>query len=198
MPTPVQLIFVVLIGGAIGYMTNAIAIRMLFRPHRPRRVLFFRFQGVIPKRKAKIARALGEAIERELLDKETLYDDFVNDETKHAFKTTLKQELAARIEAILPAMFKSILGTNVEHAVDRYIEREGDALIETLFAAMKDKGLDNVDIPSLVETKINAMDTQSFEALILGLVKKELRHIERLGFVLGALIGFVQAIILLS
>ncbi len=192
----IQVPLVILIGGTIGYMTNAVAIRMLFRPHRARRVLFLRFQGVIPKRKAKIARALGEAIERELLDTETLYNDFLNDDTKKAFKATLKKELANRLDAVLPSMFKSILGTNLESALGHYIDRDGDALIETLFEAIKDKGLENVDIPSLVETKINAMDTRAFESLILSLVRRELRHIERLGFILGAIIGVIQALIL--
>ena len=54
-----------LVGGVIGYVTNDIAIRMLFRPHTAKHIMGWRVPftpGIIPKEKGRIAEAVGTAI----------------------------------------------------------------------------------------------------------------------------------------
>ncbi|MGN0344676.1 MAG: DUF445 domain-containing protein [Lachnospiraceae bacterium] len=63
------------IGGLIGLITNSLAIRMLFRPHRA--IYIGRFHvpftpGLIPKEKERIAGAIGEVISKYLLDDATI------------------------------------------------------------------------------------------------------------------------------
>ncbi len=59
-----------LVGAAIGYITNWIAIKMLFRPVHAKRVLGIRLPftpGVIPKEKDRLARSIGDTVSRHLL-----------------------------------------------------------------------------------------------------------------------------------
>ena len=54
-----------LVGGVIGYVTNDIAIRMVFRPHTAKHIMGRRVPftpGIIPKEKGRIAEAVGTAI----------------------------------------------------------------------------------------------------------------------------------------
>lgn len=63
------------VGGVIGYITNDVAIRMLFRPHRAKHVWGWRVPftpGIIPKEKGRIAAAVGEAISDNLMSREVL------------------------------------------------------------------------------------------------------------------------------
>lgn len=72
-----------LVGGVIGYITNDIAIRMLFRPHRAKHVLGIRVPftpGIIPKEKGRIAEAIGGAISDNLMNKEVLERYLLSDE----------------------------------------------------------------------------------------------------------------------
>ncbi|MBR5488656.1 MAG: DUF445 family protein, partial [Firmicutes bacterium] len=64
-----------LIGSVIGYFTNYIAVKMLFKPLRP--VYLFGKKlpftpGLIPKRKDDLAVAVGRAVSNSLLTKEDL------------------------------------------------------------------------------------------------------------------------------
>lgn len=62
-----------LLGAMIGYLTNSIAIRMLFRPLREWRVLGVRVPftpGVIPRRRHELAESIGDMVSRELLTPE--------------------------------------------------------------------------------------------------------------------------------
>lgn len=64
-----------LLGGVIGYITNDIAIRMLFRPHKAKYVFGIHIPftpGIIPKEKGRIAEAVGGVISENLMNNEVL------------------------------------------------------------------------------------------------------------------------------
>lgn len=64
-----------LIGALIGYCTNFIAVKMLFKPHNPVFIGNLRLPftpGLIPKRKNELAGAIGAAVSDVLLTKEDL------------------------------------------------------------------------------------------------------------------------------
>lgn len=63
----------ILIGALIGYCTNYLAIKMLFRPRSEKRILGFKIPftpGVIPKNQPRIARAIASMVSKTLLTKE--------------------------------------------------------------------------------------------------------------------------------
>ena len=62
-----QLLVMILISGAIGWITNWVAIKMLFRPHREINFGLFKIQGLIPKRKAEIGSGIANIIQNELI-----------------------------------------------------------------------------------------------------------------------------------
>ena len=57
-----------LLGAFVGYITNYLAIKLLFRPKR--RVLGI--QGLLPKRKAEIAKRAGEVVNSYLVNREAI------------------------------------------------------------------------------------------------------------------------------
>ena len=50
------------VGAVIGYVTNSIAVMMIFRPHEPRGILGFQLHGLVPKRQPDLARKIGEVV----------------------------------------------------------------------------------------------------------------------------------------
>ena len=79
----VSYIIAPLLGGVIGYITNDIAIRMLFRPHKAKYLFGVRIPftpGIIPKEKERIAEAMGCAISENLMSKDVLERYLLSDE----------------------------------------------------------------------------------------------------------------------
>lgn len=73
-----------LLGGIIGYITNDLAIRMLFRPRKAMYIgkLHIPFTpGLIPSQKSRIAASIGNVISSQLLNEETLRQTILSDET---------------------------------------------------------------------------------------------------------------------
>ena len=56
--------------------------------------------------------------------------------------------------------------------------------------------LQDIDISGIIEQRINEMDMDEAEAIILDVMKKELRAIVWLGALLGSIMGTVNALIL--
>lgn len=72
-----------LLGGLIGYITNDIAIRMLFRPHKAKYLFGIHIPftpGIIPKEKGRIAEAIGWVISENLMNNEVLEKYLLSDE----------------------------------------------------------------------------------------------------------------------
>jgi uncharacterized membrane protein YheB (UPF0754 family) len=72
-----------LVGAVIGYFTNYIAIRMLFRPHYPKYFLGIHIPftpGIIPKEKSRIAASIGKAVSENLMNREVLEKSLLRDE----------------------------------------------------------------------------------------------------------------------
>ena len=71
-----------LLGGVIGYITNDIAIRMLFRPHTAKYLFGIHIPftpGIIPKEKGWIAEAIGGVISENLMNREVLEKYLLSD-----------------------------------------------------------------------------------------------------------------------
>mgnify|MGYP003335489021 FL=1 len=56
-----------LVGALIGYATNWLAVKMLFRPRKPTGIGPFQFQGVVPRRQEALADSIAETVQDELI-----------------------------------------------------------------------------------------------------------------------------------
>lgn len=80
------------VGGVIGYSTNWLAIKMLFRPHTTKYVFGRRLPftpGIIPKEKARMATAIGGAISENLMSREVLEKNLLSDEMVERIRTSI-------------------------------------------------------------------------------------------------------------
>ncbi len=82
------------VGAIIGYSTNVIAIKLMFRPINPIQLKPFKFelQGLIPKRKADIATSIGEIIESELISIEEIIDKLIEQSNKEEMIAMIKDK----------------------------------------------------------------------------------------------------------
>ncbi|MFQ6117009.1 MAG: DUF445 domain-containing protein, partial [Candidatus Bipolaricaulia bacterium] len=74
-----------LVSALIGYFTNWVAIRMLFRPHREKRVFGIRIPftpGLIPRRRAELAESIGLAVGEHLVTEEAIAARFADPEVQ--------------------------------------------------------------------------------------------------------------------
>ena len=83
-----------IIGGVIGYITNDIAIKMLFHPRHPIYIGKWRVPftpGLIPKEKDRVARSIGNVVSTQLLNSDILVEVLTSDEMTRKFQEKLNK-----------------------------------------------------------------------------------------------------------
>ncbi|MEW6624967.1 MAG: DUF445 family protein [Bacillota bacterium] len=195
---PAVYFLIPILAAVIGWLTNVIAIKLIFRPYHAVKVplLGMSIQGVIPKRKGEIAINVGRVVEQELLSVQDLIPHFENGIYNKDFIVpmvdTVKTNLLNRLPPFIPEKILSYLGKVIE-----------DVLYKELPLILPDltkKGLKslggNVSISTIISQKINGLELSQLESMIVSVTRKELKYIEILGAILGFLIGLVQALII--
>ncbi|MTL49264.1 DUF445 family protein, partial [Turicibacter sanguinis] len=178
------------VGALIGWITNIFAIKLLFRPIKPIKIPLTRFTivGLIPKRKKEIAKNIGEVVANELISIRELMDEAVTEEDLTQIRFFVKRKIKAVIDEklnIIPFPFKGM----IQGPLDELIETEVNNGLTDIIVNIKDMIELRVNIAKIVEDNIMALDLRELERIILQVAKKELKHIEILGFILGGVIG---------
>ena len=192
----IRILILAIIGGLIGYITNVIAIKLIFRPINPIKIPILNIEiiGMIPKRKLEIATNIGRIVEEEFISVDEITDTIITDQDKQHIIDYIK----VRVKLILNEKMTLIPNTIrnlVQNYVSEIIEDEIREGIDELSEEMIIKANSRINIKEIVEIKINELDLYELETIILQIVKNELRHIEILGLILGFFIGIVQGII---
>ncbi|MBS4537997.1 DUF445 family protein [Clostridium sp. D2Q-11] len=192
-----EIFIMMIIGGLIGWLTNIIAIKLLFRPLYPIEIpiLKLKVQGLIPKRKNEVAQSIGIVVEEELLSIHEIIDKVIEEDDIDKIKVKIMQKINIIVAEKLPPLIPSTFKKMILNYVNDFIDQEGESAIREMMDEMIDKAVDKVQISQIVEEKINAYEIEKIEEIIISVAKKELKHIEILGGILGLLIGFIQGLL---
>lgn len=192
-------LILILIGGLIGWFTNRLAIRLLFKPYEPIRIpiLGFILQGLIPRRKGDLAHSVGVQIESELLSMDDILKAFGSQEQKQELKLFLRLYLNEMLLEKIPFLLRDVMKKPVDHFVSDLMDRESDQLLNEILEYLMEEGAANIKLASMVEAKINDFPMERLEKMVLAVAGRELNHIEWIGGFLGMIIGFFQGALLL-
>ena len=189
-----------LISALIGWITNFIAVKMIFRPRKPINILGFKIIGLIPKRKSDLARKIGETIEKELISHEDIqavintkgfHQDIINS-IMGLLDAFVKQKLAAN--PFVALLLSGELADQVREMVRNEIHAVLPHFMEKMFITMEEK----LDFKAIVQEKIENFDMSRFEEIVYKIAAKELQAIEWFGAILGFCIGIIQVFIIIS
>lgn len=91
-----RIIIAPLVGLVIGYITNDLAIRMLFHPYKPIYIGKWKIPftpGLIPAQRERIAKSLGAAVGTHLLNAETIREEILSEETMQKLRNAIENRL---------------------------------------------------------------------------------------------------------
>ena len=195
-----QFLVMILISGAIGWITNWVAIKMLFRPHKEINFGLFKIQGLIPKRKAEIGSGIASIIQNELISVKDVISNIDREEFSKRLNSliddVLDKNLKKKVKEKFPLLqmfFTDKVAKDVGNTIkDIVMENQ-----EKIFEIFSNYAEENIDFEIIISDKISNFSLDKLEEIITLLAKKELKHIEVIGAILGGLIGVAQYLITL-
>jgi len=188
-----------LIGALIGWLTNYVAIKMLFHPKNEIKIFFFSLQGIFPKRQQAFAEKLGQVVSTELLTAQEVTAHLKEKATSEAvldhIAMRLEEGIASRLPRAFPmlAMFMSNENTEkLKRVLLEHISSLNEELIDKLSGELEEE----LDVQGIVEEKVAAFSSDKLEEILFAIMRREFKFIEVVGAVLGFFIGLMQILLL--
>jgi len=187
-----------IISALIGWITNYIAVKMIFRPRMEVRFCGLRFIGLIPKRKHDLAVKIAETIEKELIShrdiRQILQAEDFHLHTGRLIRTRIDDFINEKLagNTFLSMLVTPDIADRLTNMLMEELQKELPGLIDSLFESVEKK----IDFRMIIKTKIDGFDLLRLESIIYGIASKELKAIEVLGGILGFMVGLVQLVII--
>ncbi|BFG69380.1 DUF445 family protein [Sediminibacterium sp. KACHI17] len=194
------LFLIPVISAFIGWFTNWIAIKMLFHPKEPKKILGITIQGIFPKRQQQFAEKLGKLVSQELLSFADIEQKLIHPDNiqklmpvvEQHIEQFLRQKLAEEMPVI--SMF---IGENTIKQLKGVFMKE----LETLFPVIMQRYMGHLqqelDLEKIVIQKVASFSSDKLEDILQSILSKEFRFVELVGAVLGFIIGLLQVLLTL-
>lgn len=191
-------ILIPIVGALIGWVTNYLAVKMIFHPRRPLRFLGLRIQGLVPRRQSDLAAKIGQTVESRLLTHEDIQEALRSPEVVAEIERAIEDQVEIFIRDKLGknpmiAMFlQGGMARNVRGMLTDQMKAAVPGLIDRFF----ERAQPGLNLKSIVQHRIEEFDLATLESIIYSIASRELRVIVILGGVLGFVVGLGQVLIL--
>jgi uncharacterized membrane protein YheB (UPF0754 family) len=192
------LIFIPLISAFIGWVTNWVAIKMLFHPRHPKKILGITFHGIFPKRQQQFAEKLGKLVSAEFLSFDDIEQKISNPENLKKIMPMIENHvddfLRNKLSTEMPVISMFIGDKTIIKLKESFMKE-----IEILFPLVMKKYAanlkDELDLEMIVIEKVSGFSSDKLEQVLQQIMSKEFRFVEIIGAIIGFFIGLVQVLI---
>jgi uncharacterized membrane protein YheB (UPF0754 family) len=194
------LLLIPVISGFIGWVTNWVAIKMLFHPRKPIRLLGITIQGIFPKRQEQFAIKLGKLVSEQLLSFKDIEQKIVSPENLQKLMPVVESHVDDFLRKKLADVFPVIsmfIGEKTISQLKGHFLNELEALFPVLMKRYMGNLQAELDLEKIVTEKVAGFSSDKLEEILMSIMSKEFRFVEILGGVLGFIIGLLQVAITL-
>jgi uncharacterized membrane protein YheB (UPF0754 family) len=194
------LLLIPVISGFIGWVTNWVAIKMLFHPRKPVRLLGITIQGIFPKRQEQFAIKLGKLVSEQLLSFKDIEQKIVSPENLQKLMPVVESHVDDFLRKKLADVFPVIsmfIGEKTISQLKGHFLNELEALFPVLMKRYMGNLQAELDLEKIVTEKVAGFSSDKLEEILMSIMSKEFRFVEILGGVLGFIIGLLQVAITL-
>lgn len=183
------------ISAFIHWLTIWMALKLLFHPRQPRKILGFTLQGVFPKKQRQIAVSLGRIVGQELLSFGDIEQKITDPENVRRILPLVEQHidnfLRNKLKESMP-MIAMFIGDKTINQMKGVFMKELEELFPVIMSNYVHNLREDLDLEKIVVEKIAGFSNDRLESMLNEFLTKEFRFVEVIGAVLGFLIGLLQ------
>jgi uncharacterized membrane protein YheB (UPF0754 family) len=191
----ITLLLIPVISAFIGWFTNWIAIKMLFHPKVPVKILGITFHGIFPKRQKQFAEKLGKLVSQELLSFSDIEKKISNPENIEKLmpfvETHIDHFLRVKLAEEMP-MISMFIGDKTINQMKAVFIKELQSLFPSIMENYMGQLEKDLDLEKIVIDKVSGFSSDKLEEILQAIMSKEFRFVEIIGGVLGFIIGLLQ------
>lgn len=194
----IKFLSIPIISALIGWFTNYIAVKMIFRPVLPINFFFFKIQGLIPKRQSELANKIASVVTEELIDFNKIGEQNISDESLGKLSELISNNISQYLNELVqanPMLAMFLNSQKIDQLKSELTDRIGSSAPH-LISVVKDEFISKENLSLQISEKIRGFEFYKLEQIVYEISSTELKAIEYLGGIIGFLIGLIQVIIL--
>lgn len=194
------LLLIPIISAFIGWFANRIAIKMLFYPREPKKILGFTIHGIFPKKQRQFAEKLGKMVSDEFLSFGDIEEKITHPGNVKRIMPHIEEHIDHFLRVKLPVQMP-VISMFIGDKTITELKTVFTAELETLFPVIMKNYMTNLqeelNLEKLVADKVSRFSSDKFEQMLYSALSKEFRFLGTIGGILGFLIGLFQVFITL-
>lgn len=183
-------------GLVVGYLTNFLALKLIFRPVHPVKIGPVTVQGLFMKRQKEVSEEYAKILSKELLTAEHIFAYIVETNGMESIAELCRKQVKTMVDNTTGSTRKTLLQLTVgnrkyeriKHVAAEMLVDELPASISSMFA-YADQSL---DIENTLSSKLQSLSKHEFEDVLHPIFQEDEVILIIVGAVLGAVAGFIQ------
>jgi len=189
-------------GIIVGYLTNYLAINMIFRPLVPK-VYFglFSYQGLFLKRQTEVSQEYSKIVAEKILTPKNILQDILRGAKSEEFISLIDSSVSAQIDR-LTLLAKPILFTTGKMEKFNLLKKElSNRMLESILNSLEEIEPffeQALDLERTMADKMSKLSAQEFESVLRSAFQEDELLLILVGALLGAFVGLGQLFFLVS
>jgi uncharacterized membrane protein YheB (UPF0754 family) len=186
------------LSACIGWFFSRLALKLLFHPRLPKKILGFTIQGVFPKNQPSLANKIAATAGKELFSYDKIEQKITNPQNLQKIMPMIEQQLDEFLRVKLTTdmpVISMFIGDKTIASLKKVFIQELEILFPRIMKSYAANLRNEFDLEKILSEKIGAFPPEKLEKFLKQTMKKELRFVEIAGTLIGFLIGLCQVII---
>lgn len=182
-------------GVAVGYVTNWLAMKMIFEPRTPTRYGPFTFQGLFHKRQHEVAVGFSHTVADTMLTPANIVEQISSGEGRKTIQDIFQKRIGEVIEQYKKHPMASMILQQVKpEQIDEIIVQQMDTKLTEEGGLLWTFVERTVDVGSSMSEKLKELDPETFEGVLRPAFQEDEWKLIAVGAVLGGIAGWLQAV----
>ncbi|WP_225913648.1 DUF445 domain-containing protein [Leptospira yasudae] len=183
-------------GIIVGYLTNWLALLLIFRPLEPVRLGPFSFQGLFIKRQREVSDEYSKMLATKILSSEKILEELffgrASEEVFNLVVHAVERQMDTMASVIRPTLSLSFTSNKYNDTKERVI-RKIMSNLKNFTTHIEDYVEKAIDLESTLSQKMKALPPVDFEDVLRTVFKEDELLLILVGAALGAIVGLGQA-----
>lgn len=186
-----------LFGAAIGWLTDWLAIKLVFFPRERRRVLgLFPLQGVFQRRRDEVAKKYAEVVAREVMTVPNLVDGVLNGPRSAQLRAMVRETVEQAIDE-QAGLARTLVGAPSLTDLKKTAATRAVRYLPATMLTAEHYATEALDIRDTIATKMRRLTRLEYEGLLRPAFRQDEWKLIAVGAAIGAIIGELQVLLFL-
>jgi len=191
-----------LFGLAIGWLTDWLALKMIFLPREPKRFFgLYTWQGVFQKRRDEVAADYGDMIAREIITVPNLLEAVLRGPKSDRLFSLISREVQKTIDAqasVVKPFVAIAVGTRRFQEMKQAAAAKAAERVPDTIRHAESYAVNALDVRNTIVDRMRRLTPLEFEQLLRPAFRQDEWKLIAVGAVIGGLVGELQALLLLG